>query len=35
MLFNKEEMLAWWEEGYNTAFDPDRIEVFEPISRKL
>jgi NTE family protein len=31
MVFNKEEMLAWWEEGYNTAFDADRREVFEPV----
>ena len=24
MVFNKEEMLAWWTEGYNTAFDENR-----------
>jgi NTE family protein len=30
MLFNEQEMTAWWQEGYDTAFDPDRIEVFEP-----
>ena len=31
MIFNREEMLSWWEEGYDTALDPKRIEVFEPI----
>ena len=35
MVFNQDEMLAWWEEGYNTAFDANRVEVFEPISRKM
>jgi len=35
MKFNQEEMLAWWEEGYETAFDPNRVEVFNPIKRKL
>lgn len=35
MVFNKEEMTAWWEEGYNTAFDGNRIEVFLPIRRSL
>jgi predicted acylesterase/phospholipase RssA len=34
MIFNQEEMLAWWEEGYNTALDPKRIEVFQPITKK-
>lgn len=33
MVFNKEEMTAWWEEGYNTAFDHNRVEVFPPIKR--
>jgi hypothetical protein len=32
MVFNKEEMLAWWTEGYNTAFDENRRQVFEPIN---
>jgi hypothetical protein len=35
MMFNKEQMLAWWEEGYNTAFDRNRVEVFPPIKRSL
>jgi hypothetical protein len=35
MVFNQEEMLSWWEEGYNTAFDANRVEVFLPISRKM
>jgi NTE family protein len=35
MVFNKAEMLAWWEEGYDTAFNPSRIETFEPIKKKL
>jgi predicted patatin/cPLA2 family phospholipase len=30
MVFNKEEMTAWWTEGYETAFDEDRRIVFEP-----
>lgn len=33
--YDKKEMTAWWEEGYETAFDPDRVEVFEPIKRKF
>lgn len=35
MIFNKGEMISWWQEGYETAFDEDRIEIFEPIKRKL
>jgi predicted acylesterase/phospholipase RssA len=35
MIFNQEQMLSWWEEGYKTAFDSNRIEVFEPIKKKL
>ena len=35
MMFNKKEMSAWWEEGYNTTFDSNRIEVFPPIPKKL
>jgi len=31
MIFNPKEMVKWWEEGYETAFDPDRMEVFDPI----
>jgi predicted acylesterase/phospholipase RssA len=35
MIFNQKEMSAWWEEGYNTAFDENRIEIFEPIKKRL
>jgi hypothetical protein len=35
MVFNKEEMTAWWEEGYDTAFDKNRVEIFSPIKRSL
>jgi predicted acylesterase/phospholipase RssA len=35
MVFNKKEMSAWWEEGYNTAFDSDRIEVFESTKKRF
>jgi predicted acylesterase/phospholipase RssA len=31
MVFNKKEMNGWWLEGYNTAFDENRIEIFNPI----
>jgi len=33
MVFNKEEMTSWWNEGYETALDSNRVEVFEPIKR--
>jgi NTE family protein len=35
MVFNQKEMAAWWDEGYETAFDPKRVEIFPPISKKL
>ena len=35
MIFNPKLMTAWWEGGYETAFDPERVEVFEPIKRKF
>ena len=35
MVFNREEMAAWWDEGYETAFDSNRIEVFESTKRKF
>ena len=35
MVFNQKEMLEWWNEGYETAFDANRIEIFEPIKKKL
>lgn len=34
MVFNRKEMTAWWDEGYDTAFNSDRIEVFEPTKRR-
>lgn len=35
MIFNQKEMSNWWEEGYATAFDKNRIEVFEPHKKKF
>ena len=35
MMFNKNEMLVWWNEGYETAFDSNRIQVFEAIPKKF
>jgi len=35
MLFNQKEMLAWWDEGYATAFDENRIHVFEAIGKRF
>lgn len=35
MVFNKKEMKLWWEEGYETALDPSRIEIFPPAPKKL
>ena len=32
---DREQMLKWWDEGYETALDLSRIEVFEPIKRKF
>jgi predicted acylesterase/phospholipase RssA len=29
MVFDKEQMLKWYEEGFNTANDPTRIDIFE------
>ncbi|MFW6243023.1 MAG: patatin-like phospholipase family protein [bacterium] len=29
MIFNEELMLSWWEEGFDTAFDDNRIEIFK------
>lgn len=31
--FNSKEMLGWWEEGYITAHDENRIDTFNPIKR--
>jgi predicted acylesterase/phospholipase RssA len=30
MMFNKQQMEQWWQEGYDTALDEDRIIRFEP-----
>jgi hypothetical protein len=35
MAYDNSEMDAWWDEGYATAFEPRRLEIFEPISRKF
>lgn len=35
MVFNKELMGKWWNEGYETAFDSQRIQVFEPIKKRI
>ena len=35
MVFNKNEMTAWWKEGYDTALDSDRIEIFEPVPKRF
>lgn len=35
MVFDKKQMAEWWEEGFDTAFDSERIEVFKPIKRRF
>ena len=30
MFFNRNKMLEWWNEGYETAFDLNRREVYKP-----
>lgn len=30
LVFNEKQMLKWWEEGYETAFDSNRVEIFKP-----
>lgn len=35
MVFNKKEMSAWWDEGYETALDSCRTEIFEPIKKRF
>lgn len=30
LMFNQKLMNEWWEEGYETAQDPDRIDIFKP-----
>jgi NTE family protein len=30
LIFDKKQMSQWWDEGYATAFDKNRMEVFEP-----
>lgn len=34
-VFDKNIMNMWWEEGFNTAFDENRIDVFEPPKKIL
>lgn len=35
MVFNKEEMGRWWNEGYETAFDTERIEIHESTKKRF
>lgn len=35
MIFNEKEMSAWWDEGYETAFNIDRIEIFDIIKKRI
>lgn len=35
MVFDKEQMTEWWEEGYETAFNPERIQIFNPIKKRI
>ena len=35
LIFNKSQMKQWWEEGYSTAFDDNRMEVFEPNKKTI
>ena len=35
MVFNKIDMSEWWDEGYETAFNPERVEVFPPLKRRF
>jgi hypothetical protein len=35
MIFNKKKMAAWWDEGYDTAFDSNRIEIFPAAVKRL
>ena len=35
LIFNKKEMLSWWDEGYQTAFDKERLFVFESSSKTV
>ena len=35
MIFNEKQMYDWWDEGYKTAFDSNRIEIFKPIKRQF
>lgn len=30
LVFNNDEMLKWWNEGYDTAYDSDRVDIFLP-----
>jgi len=35
MIFNRKKMVDWWDEGYDTAFDSDRVEIFPPTKKKF
>ena len=31
LIFDKKQMLSWWNEGYETAFDENRLYTYEPV----
>lgn len=35
MVFNRKEMLDWWKEGYESAFDEDRVQVFPALKKRF
>ena len=35
MYFNYDQMSNWWKEGYETAYDETRIEIFEPTNNLI
>lgn len=35
LMFNKKEMADWWDEGYETAFSCERMEVFESTKKSF
>jgi predicted acylesterase/phospholipase RssA len=32
LVFDKKQMLDWYTEGYDTAFDENRVDIYEPFS---
>jgi hypothetical protein len=35
MFYDQKEMLAWWEEGYDSAFNEKRLEIFPATNKKF